>query len=377
MDFWIAPSFVFNGTALTAGQAVRVQDGHITDLSDTVPEGAVRIDGILSPGFVDLQVNGGGGDMMNNTPTRKGVETIVTAHQALGTAAVLPTVITDQDGVMARAAEAVIASKDINGMLGLHIEGPHIDHIRRGTHRGAFVRPMEQQTIDIVRRVRSEGLAVMITVSPSGAGIAAIRELSALGAVVSIGHSDATAAETKAAIAAGATCGTHLFNAMSPMTSREPGTVGAIINSDCYSGIICDGHHVADDMIAMAIRARPRSDRMFLVSDAMSTVGGPDHFKLYDATIRLEDGRLVNDEGSLAGAHVTQAQGVKRLVDHVGISVEQALCMGLSNPAACIGRPDLTELVGRRAQDVILLASDLSFRGAVSDVMSAHFDAAE
>ena len=377
MDFWIAPSFVFNGTALTAGQAVRVQDGHVTDLSDTVPEGALRIDGILSPGFVDLQVNGGGGDMLNNTPTRKGVETIVTAHQALGTVAVLPTVITDQDGVMARAAEAVIASKDINGMLGLHIEGPHIDHIRRGTHRGAFVRPMEQQTIDIVRRVRSEGLAVMITVSPSGAGIAAIRELSALGAVVSIGHSDATAAETKAAIAAGATCGTHLFNAMSPMTSREPGTVGAIINSYCYSGIICDGHHVADDMIAMAIRARPRSDRMFLVSDAMSTVGGPDHFKLYDATIRLEDGRLVNDEGSLAGAHVTQAQGVKRLVDHVGISVERALCMGLSNPAACIGRPDLTELVGRRAQDVILLASDLSFRGAVSDVMSAHFDAAE
>lgn len=362
-EYWIAPSEAFDGDRLRDDLALWISDGRVARLSPVseVPSEAVveRVEGIVSPGFVDLQVNGGGGVLFNQTPTVQGIEAIVEAHRSVGTVAILPTVITDAREVLEAAADAAIAAFGARGVAGLHIEGPHIAEARRGTHAARFVRPLDQATIALARRVRDAGLPLMLTLAPEAASVAQIAVLAEMGVVVSIGHSDATAAVTREAMAAGAECFTHLFNAMPPMFNREPGVVGAAINSDVYCGIICDGHHVSDEMLAMAIRARPVADKMFLVSDAMPTVAGPDQFDLYGQQIALQGGKLVNEEGSLAGAHVTQLQGVARLVSHVGLGVGEALRMAITVPASAIGQARLAQLQGRELADLVVLSKEL------------------
>ncbi len=358
-DIWIAPKHVFDGQRVLSGHAVRVVDDIMVDL-DKAPKEALQINGCVTPGFVDLQVNGGGGFMLNTTPTREGMASIASAHRRFGTVAIMPTVITDTAEVLDRAAEAAIAAKDDEGIIGLHIEGPHISVARRGTHNCANIRDFDSHTMDVVAQLRHQGVAVMITLAPEAASLYRITALADMGAVVSIGHTDAPAEDVEAVIAAGATCATHLFNAMSPMTGRAPGAVGAIINSGVHAGIICDGHHVDDRMIRLALRARPSDDLMFLVSDAMATVGGPDHFDLYGQKIHLANGRLINAEGNLAGAHVTQAEGIARLVHHVGIPLGQALRMAVTIPAQVMGQSRLAQMVGRRTRDLVVLSDDLT-----------------
>lgn len=362
-EIWIAPEQIFDGQSVLTGHAVRLDNNKVVDLAPA-PETAVAIRGCLTPGFVDLQVNGGGGVMLNATPTRDGITAIAAAHRQFGTVAILPTIITDTADVLDRAADAAIVARHDDGIVGLHIEGPHISQARRGTHNGACIRDLDNRTMDVVTRLLHHGVAVMITLAPEAATNAQIAALAALGAVVSIGHTDAPAEKVEAAIAAGASCATHLFNAMSPMTARAPGAVGAIINSQVRSGLICDGYHVDDRMIRLALRARPADDLMFLVSDAMATVGGPDRFDLYGQKVRLDEGRLINTEGSLAGAHVTQADGVARLVHDIGISLDRALRMAVSIPAQVIGKDDLSQVTGRQTRDLILLSDNLT--GALS-----------
>lgn len=369
---WLLPEWVFDGEALLNDKALCVTDGKISDVvdADQAPSDAVALAGIVSPGFLDLQVNGGGGTLFNQTPTPEGVASIAQAHRAYGTVGILPTVITDTPDVLAQAVEAAIAAKGTTGILGVHIEGPHISVPRRGTHSAHFVRAMDDDTIAHVARLRAAEIPVMITVAPETTSCAQIAQLADLGAIVSIGHSDASSEQTQAAIEAGVTCATHLFNAMSPMLNRAPGVTGAVINSHVTAGIIADGIHVADDMIALAVRARPKADLMFIVSDAMPTVGGPDHFNLYGNDVYLKDGQLVNAEGSLAGAHLTQAQGVHHLVNAVGLSQQEALRMAVTIPASVIGRSDLAALKGRALEDVIQLANDMSFAGFLSETLA-------
>ena len=370
MDRWIAPDLLFDGTAVQRGKALRLSGGRVAEIADT-PADALAVQGLITPGFVDLQVNGGGGIMLNTMPTFDGIAGILAAHRGLGTVALMPTVITDHPDIMDKAADAAIAAKGLDGFVGLHIEGPHISVARRGTHAARFIRPFDARTMETVMRLRAAGIAVMLTLAPENATPAHVATLAQNGVVVSVGHTDATAEEVRALMAAGATCATHLFNAMSPMLGRAPGAVGAVINSNCYAGIICDGHHLADEIVGMAIRARPGPGRMMLVSDAMATVGGPDEFTLYGQTIRLQDGRLVNEEGSLAGAHVTQALGVQRLVRRTDTPLETALAMATSAPAACIGRPDLGGLVGRSADDLVVLDADtLDYGGDLATALS-------
>ncbi|MCF2905223.1 N-acetylglucosamine-6-phosphate deacetylase [Octadecabacter sp. CECT 8868] len=366
-DTWIAPDQLFDGTTLHDGLAVRVQDRKVTEIAP-VPRSALAFRGTLTPGFVDLQVNGGGGVMVNSTPTPDGLKSIAAAHRGLGTVAILPTVITDHPDVLDQAASAAVAAFGQDGIIGLHIEGPHISLARRGTHSADFIRDLDDRTIDVIAGLHAAGMPVKITLAPEAAQMAQISALVTMGAIVSLGHTDASAQTITNAIKAGATCGTHLFNAMSQMTGRAPGAVGALINSDCHIGVICDGHHVSNEMLALAIRARPCPDRMFLVSDAMATVGGPDHFDLYGDTITVMDGKLVNSEGNLAGAHVSQAQGVQRLVRDVGLGLQAALRMAVTTPATFIGRPDLATIIGREIGDVILLSPSLDFQGPLSAV---------
>ncbi|MEP3297337.1 MAG: N-acetylglucosamine-6-phosphate deacetylase [Pseudoruegeria sp.] len=373
MDIWIRPDQVFDGQALVSGQVVHLSGDEIAEVAPNAPVNVQvqAVSGILTPGYLDLQVNGGGDVLLNSTPTRAGMQTMAEAHRRFGTVGIMPTVITDHPDVLDRAADAAIAAKGDKGILGLHIEGPHISQARRGTHAGEFVRSFDERTMAVVAGLRKAGVVVMITVAPEAVTTEQIAKLASMGAIVSLGHTDASAEGMKAAIDAGAECATHLFNAMSPMSSRQPGAVGAVINSDLYSGIICDGVHVDDAMVGLACRARPVQDRLFLVSDSMSTVGGRDSFELYGAKITLQNGRLLNAEGSLAGAHVTQAEGVRRLVRSVGLDIQQALRMAVTVPAACIRAPAYAELIGRRSEDVVLLTPDLKYHAAVSDMALA------
>lgn len=327
---------MFDGTCLRSGVALDLSGGAVRIVPPA--SGHRRITGTVSPGLVDLQVNGGGGVLLNTSPTPAGIAAILAAHRRFGTTRLLPTVITDAPEVIEAAADAVGRAWGLAGLLGLHIEGPHISPARRGTHDARFIRPLDDHTMALVERLRRRGIPVMLTVAPEMAQPSQIERLARTGAIVSLGHSDATAAEAGAALAAGARNVTHLFNAMSQMTGREPGLAGAAILSDADMGMICDGIHVSDAMLRLALTVHG-TGRSHIVSDAMPTVGGPDEFQLYGKTIRVSAGRLVNDEGNLAGAHTTMAEGVARLCSAIGLSFEDALRMAITNPARLIGAP--------------------------------------
>lgn len=358
---WLAPDRLFDGERLHEGLALRLEGGRVADLAPLDPRMEARAHrGTLTPGYVDLQVNGGGGVLLNTDPTVAGMEAIAAAHRRLGTTAILPTLITDAPEALDRAAEAALAARGRPGLLGLHIEGPHISLARRGTHAARHIRPLDERTLGALRRLREGGVPVLLTLAPEAVPAGRIAELAAMGVVVSIGHSDATAEQARAALAEGARTFTHLFNAMSPLTHRAPGVVGAALNSGVPVGLICDGIHVVDEVVALAIRARPGPDLVYVVSDAMPTVGGPDRFRLYDMDLRVEEGRLVNPEGSLAGAHVTMAESVARLVAQVGLPLEAALRAAVTVPARLVGRPDLATLAGRAKEDLLLLDEALA-----------------
>ncbi len=362
---WHAASQVFDGQVLHQDYAACVTDGVVTDLKPSraldADAAVTRYDGILSRGFFDIQVNGGGGVLLNADPTPGGIAKILAAHRALGSTAMLPTVITDHPDLTQRAAEACLEARHLPGMMGIHIEGPHIAAARRGTHAPEFLRPMDAQTLDLVERLRARSLPVLITVAPEACTPTQVARLCAMGAVVSLGHSDATAPQVEPLLAAGATCFTHLFNAMSPMEGRAPGVVGAAINSEAWCSIIADGIHVDPDMVSLAIRSRPQPNRMIAVSDAMPTVGGPDRFKLYGRQISLVDARLVNSEGALAGAHLTLCTAIENLV-RWGVPIETALRMGARNPAELMGLWPQMGLLSSAQDDLIVLSSDLQLQ---------------
>lgn len=362
--YWVRPHALFDGADLRHDMALRIKGTTIVEMAPASPiQKAQDLPALLCPGLVDLQVNGGGGALFNARPTPETIRAIAAAHRALGTTRIMPTLITDAPEVLARSVETMLACQDMPEIIGFHIEGPHISATRRGTHAARHVRQLDDTTTAHVARLRQAGMAVMITVAPEAARPEQIAALARMGAVVSLGHSDATAEQTRVALDAGATCFTHLFNAMSPMLNRAPGVVGAAINSQAYCGMICDGLHVADEMLALAIRARPVADRNYLVSDAMPTVGGPDEFDLYGKTIRLSDGKLVNAEGSLAGAHTTMFQSMRRLVQVLDLPLQQALRMAITTPKQAIFGPNAAEidpLIGANLSEILLIENDLS-----------------
>ena len=367
---WIYPNAVFSDGTLHHDLGLCVEAGKIAQTCriDDLPETASvsRIHGIVAPGFVDVQVNGGGGILVNTATSADQIVHMRNIHRNLGTYAILPTVITDGADVIERCAEMIIDTKDEDGLIGLHIEGPHISVERRGTHDQNMIRPFDDATKKTIQKLRAQDIFVKLTVAPEAITTNQITELAEMGVVISIGHTAANDGQTRQALSAGATCFTHLFNAMPPIYNRDPGPVVTALNSDAYCGLICDGVHVSYDLIAMAIRSRPVKDRMFLVTDAMPTVGGPDQFELYDQIIHVEDGRLINAEGSLAGAHVTQLQGVSNLVNHIGISAEQAFSMAITVPADLVKRPEFGSVLRRPLGDLILCADDFSACSAVS-----------
>lgn len=356
----ILPQHVWSGGTLHAGLAVETDGTAVTALRPRRPEDRGPEPFVLMPGCSDLQVNGGGGVMTNSQPTPEAFRHIAAAHARLGTRWILPTIITDLPEVTEAAAEAVLALWPDPNILGLHIEGPHIAPARRGTHDVARIRPLDRRTVDLIARLRARDIPVMLTLAPELADRGLMAELREMGTILSAGHSAADAAQTRQALTDGVTCFTHLYNAMPPMTSRAPGIAGAAICSDAHAGLIADGIHVSWEMARIACAARPVARRMFLVSDAMATVGGPDHFELYGQVIRVRDGALVNAEGSFAGAHIDMVTSLANTHRHIGLPLAEAIAMATDVPRAVLGLPPQEIGPGTRLADLICLDGKLT-----------------
>lgn len=345
---------------LQTGFAVEVVGGTVKAVRVLATDRADATVPLLIPGCTDLQVNGGGGVLFNADPTPAGIAAIIEAHCRLGTAAIMPTLITDAPEVMEAAADAVIAAWGMPGLAGIHLEGPHIALPRKGTHDPRFIRPLDARTMAVLRRLRGAGIPTILTLAPELADPALLREAAALGVILSAGHSMASAAEARDATRNGVTMFTHLYNAMPQMTSREPGMIAAAILSDAWCGLIADGIHVSAEMLRVAMAARPRPDRCFLVSDAMPTVGGPDRFTLYGNEISVRDGALVNAAGSLAGAHIDMVGSLRQLVALTGTDPARAIGMATDLPRQAAGLAPLAIAAGTPARDLVALDEALT-----------------
>ncbi|MFC3076389.1 N-acetylglucosamine-6-phosphate deacetylase [Shinella pollutisoli] len=337
---------IFDGDLWHDDSILLIDGGKVAAIAarHELPEGVrtVEMGGLaIVPGFVDLQVNGGGGVLLNERPDADGIRVICAAHARFGTTALLPTLITDTPAVTEAAIAAGIEAKSsgVPGFLGLHLEGPHLSVARKGAHDAALIRPMERADLDRTIAARRQLDALMMTLAPENARNEQIAALAAAGVTVSLGHSDCRYAEAAAAIEAGAHMMTHLFNAMSPLGHREPGMVGAALDvGHLNAGLIADGFHVDPVSIRVALRAKRGPGRIFLVTDAMSTIGTDmTSFFLNGREIFRKDGRLTLADGTLAGADIDMASCVRFMHGTVGIDLDEALRMASLYPADAIG----------------------------------------
>jgi N-acetylglucosamine-6-phosphate deacetylase len=338
-----------NGRVLTdngfqGGFAVLIDDGKITGLalpSDPRVRAAERHDlggRTLLPGFIDCQVNGGGGVLFNDAPTVDAIRTIGEAHAKFGTTGFLPTLISDDVDVMAKAIDAVndAVAQGVPGVLGIHLEGPFIAPERKGVHDPAKFRIADASDVAMV--ARRHGGVTLLTLAPERASAAVLQELVANGVIVAAGHTAADYDTTRNALATGIRGFTHLFNAMTPFTSREPGVVGAALEDPAsWCGLIVDGHHVHPASLRVAIAAKAR-EKMMLVTDAMPPVGSDDPtFVLKGETITVKDGVCQTADGTLAGSALDMATAVRNTVNMVGVPYDEAARMASTYPAAFLG----------------------------------------
>lgn len=335
---------IFDGHDWHHGASLLVEFGHVSAISGTVPVNAdcLHLDGgLLVPGFVDLQVNGGGGVLFNNDPTVSSIRTICAAHAQFGTTALLPTLITDTVAVniAAMAAGRAATEQGVPGFIGLHLEGPHLSLARKGTHDPSLIRPMDEADLARLIAARQTLPNLLCTVAAETVTPDQIAALAGAGIIVSIGHSDAPAAMVGEAFAAGASMATHLFNAMSQLGNREPGVVGAVLIHDgVFAGLIADGIHVHPDAIRIALAAKSGAGHIFLVTDAMSQTGTDlKTLTLNGRTITRSGGALRLADGTLAGADLDMIDAVEFMHSRIGLPFEEALRMASLYPAQAMG----------------------------------------
>lgn len=300
--------------------------------------------GLLAPGFLDLQVNGGGGVLVNDDPAPATMGRIARAHRRFGTTALLPTLITDTADMTAAAiAAATLAVSTEPGVIGLHLEGPHLAPARRGAHRADLMRPLGEADVDQLIAAREAIGTLVVTLAVEQAAPALIRRLADGGVIVALGHSDAAYDDAMAAFDAGARLATHLFNAMSPLGHRAPGLVGAALDAgEVWCGLIADGHHVHPAAAALAVRGKRPPGRCFLVTDAMATVGSDTAgFRLGGRDVRRIGDRLELEDGTLAGSTADMAACVAHAAKHLDVSFDEALRMASLHPATALRLDDL------------------------------------
>ena len=335
---------IFDGESVREHKAVLIEGEHIVAVVD--PE-QVPADigasydlegGTLIPGFIDLQVNGGGGVLFTAAPTVDSLRTIGAAHRQYGTTGFLPTLITTRFDVMREAVSAVAEAIAIGtpGVLGLHLEGPFLSPQRKGVHDAEKFCQLDQNGFDILTSLQVG--STVVTLAPELTSPQMISRLVEEGVIVCGGHSGATYAQTRDALAQGLNGFTHLYNAMTPLQSREPGMVGAALeDDDSWFGIIADGHHIHPAAFSVAVAAKKRGGAL-LVTDAMPTVGSPDtSFILDGKTIVASEGRVTNAEGTLAGSDLNMLSAVNNAAEFARLDWFEAVRMASLYPARALG----------------------------------------
>lgn len=357
---------IYTGSCVLTGKAVLVETGRITDIvsHDAVPAHAQTIDvggHILAPGFIDLQINGCGGRMLNDNISAETLDVMTEAIRPTGCTAFLPTLVTASDEDMLQAVEVMDAYRDAypESVLGLHLEGPYLSKRRRGIHNEALVREPEKRVLALVAEHGYE-VVRMMTMAPEHARAEHIALLDRAGIRVSAGHSASPCSVARAAYRSGMSMATHLFNGMEPIQGREPGLVAATYLERPWTGIIADGVHVAWDNIELAKRIL--GERLFLITDAVAPVGtGLTEFVLGGHEVVVRDGKCLSADGTLGGSVLTMDMAVKNCVNHVGIDLEEALRMASLYPARAI-RVDneLGKISKGYFADMVVLDSDLN-----------------
>jgi N-acetylglucosamine-6-phosphate deacetylase len=337
----VAASRLFDGALLHDDAAVVIDGTRIaavvarSELPATISRHELPDGAWLAPGLIDIQVNGGGDVLFNDNPNPEGVRTIVAAHRKLGTTALLPTLISDSFETMRSALAAVEALIDTEpGVLGIHLEGPFLSPEKAGVHNRAALRRPTADDLALITAPRRG--VTLVTLAPEQVPEDFVGRLTAAGVRVALGHSTATYAQTHVAMTEGLRGFTHLFNAMRPLASREPGPIAAALESpDAWYGLIVDGIHVAPAMLRLALRG---AGRPILVSDAMPPVGGAAcSFRLYGETITVRSGRCARADDTLAGAFLDMASAVRNCVRLCDVSLSDALRLATRNPAEFLG----------------------------------------
>lgn len=348
-----AATVIVDGDRITAVEAEGTDGGdQLIDL-----KGAY-----LLPGFVDTQVNGGGGVLFNATPTVEAIATIGAAHRRFGTTGFLPTLISDDLAAVEQAIVAVDAAieQGVPGVLGIHIEGPFLAESRKGVHDASKFRTLDEAAFRLLTSARRG--RTLVTLAPETTTDEMIARLRDGGVTVAAGHTNATYERLRSALEAGLTGFTHLFNAMSPLTSRAPGAVGAALDdADSWCGIIVDGRHIHPATLGVAFRAK-RHDRFMLVTDAMPSVGMADKtFVLQGRTIRVVDGVCLDEDGTLAGSDLDMMSAVRNAVRLTGLDLQTAVEMASANPAAFLRMEGVRgRIVAGAAADLVVADQDLN-----------------
>ena len=316
--------------------------------------------GMLVPGFIDTQVNGGGAVLFNESPTIDGIRAIAEAHREFGTTAMLPTLISDDFDVIERGIAAVRGAIAIGipGILGIHIEGPFLNVEKKGIHDASKIRKMDERAVNLLS---SLGLGkTLVTLAPETVAPDLIAELTARGVIVSAGHTLATSEDMDRAISEGLQAITHLFNAMPPLASRTPGAAGAGLASSLICGVIADGHHVHPTAMRAAFRAKG-PDELMLVTDAMPTVGTDiDTFLLGETEIFRDRGALRSRDGTLAGSDLDMARAVRNAVSSMRFEFADACKMASATPAALLGLAGTYGCLAPHARaDIVHLSEDI------------------
>jgi len=360
---------LFDGERFHDDTALVIEGASIRALVDVKerPRGGDEVDlggGILAPGFVDWQINGGGGVLFNAEPTVEAIAAIADAHRREGVTSFLPTVVTDAPDVLAAALTAARkAHLRVPGALGVHVEGPFIDPRRKGVHPAEFIRPMREEDAEALIAMRAG--AMVVTLAPASVPLELVARLAQSGIVVSLGHSDATAEEAEAVFDAGARAATHLFNAMSQLNSRAPGVVGAVLaDPRVICGLIADGEHAHPAAYRAAVAAKGPGG-VALVSDAMPpSAGGPDSFELQGRRMRRVGLKLVDENGTLAGAAITMRDAVRYVATTLRLPLAAALTMTTLTPARLLGLDDrIGRLAPGFAADLVHLTDALDVAG--------------
>ncbi len=353
---------VLTTTGLASRKAVLVAGGRVARVvaDGEVPSGAGKEDlcgGMLLPGFIDVQVNGGGDVLFNESPTVEGLRAIGRAHARFGTTGFMPTIISTDLATIGKAIGAVeqAIADGVPGVLGIHIEGPYLSPKRRGIHNPKEFPALDDKAIRVLSSLKAG--KTLVTLAPDATSTAAVAALAGAGIIVCIGHSDATYEQAQAALRAGARGFTHLFNAMSPLGTRAPGVVGAALNDDeSWCGIIADGHHVHPAALRVAFACRG-PNKLMLVTDAMPPVGGATGtFTLQGRTIRAENGFCLGPDGTLAGSATDMATMFRNAMDFFAVDAAAASRLASSNAAAFLGMQDEAGAIapGARADFVLL-----------------------